>query len=102
PGAGPPWPRIRAFHSRLLKRVVLLLSAALLLAAVAGAAGGARRAVRAAATVEVVVTLPQPPLAEAVESDRGLAAAVARGHRIDLRAPASVSYLRTLARAQRT
>src|SRR5579864_5741803 len=50
---------------------------------------------------EVVVTLPRPPLAVAAESDRSLASATSH-HRIDLRAPAAVSYLRTLASAQRT
>jgi subtilisin family serine protease len=52
--------------------------------------------------VEVVVTLPQPPLAAAILRDRGLAAATTTRHRLNLRAPASVSYLRTLAAAQRT
>jgi subtilisin family serine protease len=50
---------------------------------------------------EVVVTLPQPSLSEAVLRDRLLASAT-RHHRIDMRAPAAVSYLRTLASAQRT
>ena len=52
--------------------------------------------------VEVVVTLPQPPLAAAIQHDRELAAATTTRHRLNLRAPASVSYLRTLAAAQRT
>jgi subtilisin family serine protease len=52
--------------------------------------------------VEVVVTLPQPPLAAAIQRDRTLAAATTTHHRLNLRAPASVSYLRTLASAQRT
>src|SRR5437868_1066790 len=51
---------------------------------------------------EVVVPLPQPPLAQAILRDRSLAAAVTRHRRLDLRAPAAVSYLRTLASAQRT
>jgi len=51
--------------------------------------------------VEVVVTLPQPPLAEAIARDRQLARAATTRHRLNLRAPASVSYLRTLATAQR-
>ena len=59
----------------------------------AGPAGGA--------TTEVVVTLPQPPLAKAILEDRALAAAATTQHRLDLRAPAAVSYLRTLAAAQR-
>jgi hypothetical protein len=56
-----------------------------------------------AGLVEVVVTLPQLPLAEAVKHDRALAARVTTArHRLDVRAPASVSYLRTLASAQRS
>jgi subtilisin family serine protease len=52
--------------------------------------------------VEVVVTLPQPPLAAAILRDRQLAAAATtKGHRLNLRAPAAVTYLRTLAAAQR-
>lgn len=51
--------------------------------------------------VEVVVTLPQLPLAEAVSHDRRLAAEAATRDRLNLRAPASVSYLRVLALAQR-
>ena len=52
-------------------------------------------------SVEVVVTLPQPPLSQAILHDRGLAAATMVRHKLNLRAPASVSYLRTLAVAQR-
>ena len=52
--------------------------------------------------VEVVVTLPRPSLAVAVAHDRTLAAAVARRHALAVRTPAAVSYLRTLASAQRT
>jgi subtilisin family serine protease len=56
----------------------------------------------AGALVEVVVTLPQPPLAEAIQHDRQLArATTTTNRRLNLRAPASVSYLRTLATAQR-
>ncbi|MCW2685658.1 MAG: hypothetical protein JWR37_548, partial [Mycobacterium sp.] len=62
----------------------------------------ARPAAAPADLVEVVVTLPQPPLAAAILRDRGLAAATTTRHRLNLRAPASVSYLRTLAAAQRT
>ena len=47
--------------------------------------------------VEVVVTLPQPPLARAVRRDRQLAARTHAGHSLNVRAPAAVSYLRTLA-----
>ena len=55
-----------------------------------------------AGLVEVVVTLPQPPLALAVLRDRQLAARTTRNRRLDVRVPASVSYLRSLASAQRT
>ena len=79
---------------------LLLVSLALVSAGGAtartGAAGGG-----SAATVEVVVTLPQAPLSKAILHDRGLAAATTVHHRLDVRAPASVSYLRTLAVAQR-
>ena len=52
--------------------------------------------------MEVVVTLPRPALAVAVGHDRTLAAAARRRHSVDVRAPAAVSYLRTLAASQRT
>jgi len=80
-------------------RLALVLSIVLCaLAAVAASAGSTT----SPAMTEVVVTLPQPPLAQAVLRDRGLAAAVTTHHRLDLQAPAAVSYLRTLASAQRT
>jgi subtilisin family serine protease len=52
--------------------------------------------------VEVVVTLPRPALSVAVGHDRTLATAARRRHSVDVRARAAVSYLRTLAAAQRT
>ena len=52
--------------------------------------------------VEVVVTLPRPSLALEVARNRTLAAAARRSHSVSVRAPAAVSYLRTLASAQRT
>ncbi|HEU5244742.1 MAG TPA: S8 family serine peptidase [Gaiellaceae bacterium] len=51
--------------------------------------------------VEVVVTLPQPSLAVEVAHNRALAATARRSHSLAVRAPAAVSYLRTLAVAQR-
>ena len=48
------------------------------------------------------MTLPEPPLAAAILHDRQLAARTTTKHRLDVRAPASVSYLRSLAAAQRT
>ena len=65
-------------------------------AAPSDASAGAREQL-----VEVVVTLPQAPLARAVADDRSLAAAVRHNHALDVRAPAAVSYLRRLAAAQR-
>ncbi|HEX6789590.1 MAG TPA: S8 family serine peptidase [Gaiellaceae bacterium] len=88
-----------------LRRRLALLSAALVaslgLLAAGGSAGAAQRAT-ADPTVEVVVTLPQPPLARAILGNRTLAAESMSHHELNLRAPASVSYLRTLASAQRT
>jgi subtilisin family serine protease len=85
-----------------LPRSALVLGALLgLLALIASAGATARTVTEATGTVEVVVTLPQAPLAEAILHDRGLAAAATTHRRLDLRAPASVSYLRTLAAAQR-
>ena len=52
--------------------------------------------------MEVVVTLPQPSLAVEVARNRTLAAAVRRRHSVAVGTPAAVSYLRTLAAAQRT
>ena len=51
--------------------------------------------------MEVVVTLPQPSLALEVARNRTLAAAARRSHSVAVRTPAAVSYLRTLAAAQR-
>ncbi|MGH2933762.1 MAG: S8 family serine peptidase [Gaiellaceae bacterium] len=64
--------------------------------------GAAARPAATAALTEVVVTLPQPSLSQAILRDRGLAAATTTRHKLNLRAPAAVSYLRTLASAQRT
>src|SRR4051794_22513842 len=82
-----------------LRRVVLLLLTALGSLVLLTTAGASART--DSGLVEVVVTLPQPSLAEAVHVDRTLAAAATTRHRLDLRAPASVSYVRTLAAAQR-
>jgi subtilisin family serine protease len=90
-----------------LRRRLALVSAALFaslsLLATAGAGASMRAAHQAAdPTVEVVVTLSQPPLARAILGNRLLAAQTMTHHTLNLRAPASVSYLRTLASAQRT
>ena len=50
----------------------------------------------------MVVTLEQPPLARATTQGRTLAAATRIRGRVNLRTPASRSYLRTLAGAQRS
>ncbi|HEY3549669.1 MAG TPA: S8 family serine peptidase [Gaiellaceae bacterium] len=86
-----------------MRRSVLPLALALgaVLALVAG--GGAAALPRPSESlVEVVVTLPRPSLAVEVASNRMLAAAARRRHSVAVRAPAAVSYLRTLAAAQRT
>ena len=86
-----------------LRRLALVFPALFCLFALLAAGGAtARSAAAPSDLVEVVVTLPQAPLAEAILHDRGLAAAAATHQRLNLRAPASVSYLRTLATAQRT
>jgi subtilisin family serine protease len=88
-----------------LRRVVLLLTAvtgSLVLLTAAGASARTATTPAGDTLVEVVVTLPQPPLAEAIKRDRKLAAQATTHRRLDLRAPASVNYLRTLASAQRT
>jgi subtilisin family serine protease len=86
--------------SRLRRFVLLLACVVCGLVLVGGGAGAPPTAARA--LTEVVVTLPQPPLARAILADRSLAAATTRHRRLDLRTPAAVSYLRTLASAQRT
>jgi subtilisin family serine protease len=86
-----------------LRRLALVFPAVLGSLALLLAAGAtAQPAPDSTQLVEVVVTLPQPPLAAAILRDRALAAATTTRHRLNLRAPASVSYLRTLAAAQRT
>ncbi|HJQ74609.1 MAG TPA: hypothetical protein VJ814_06975, partial [Gaiellaceae bacterium] len=84
---------------RSLLPLALALAAALTLLAGGGAAAPQQPAAK---LVEVVVTLPRPALAVAVSRDRTLAAAVRQRHSLALRAPAAVSYLRTLAAGQRT
>jgi subtilisin family serine protease len=87
---------------RALRRSVLPLSLALA-AVLALLAGGSSAAPARAGgkLVEVVVTLPRAPLALEVARNRSLAAAARRAHSVDVRAPAAVSYLRSLAVAQR-
>jgi subtilisin family serine protease len=85
----------------ILRRLALVLSAALGSLSLLAAADARTPTPGPAALVEVVVTLPQPPLAEAIQRDRQLARATTTNRRLNLRAPAAVSYLRTLATAQR-
>ena len=86
-----------------LRRVALLLAVSLgslVLLATAGAS--ARTEVGPRDLVEVVVTLPQPALAEAINRSRTLASAATVHHRLDLRTLAARQYVRALAAAQRT
>jgi subtilisin family serine protease len=87
---------------RPLSALALVFVTALALLASGGAEARERPAQASGKLVEVVVTLPRAPLALAAAHDRTLAAAVARGHALDLSAPAAVSYVHTLAAAQRT
>jgi subtilisin family serine protease len=77
-------------------RKTLLFTAALAAVFVAGGAQAAPPD-----TVEVVVTLEAPPLAQAIQRSRVLSARV-RAQRLDLRSPTSLAYLRSVATAQRT
>jgi subtilisin family serine protease len=85
-----------------LRRLALVLTAVVCVPLVLVAGGATAITHAAPAMSEVVVTLPQPPLAQAMLHNRELASAVEKHHRLDLRTPAAVSYLRTLASAQRT
>ncbi|MGH2972242.1 MAG: S8 family serine peptidase [Gaiellaceae bacterium] len=82
-----------------LRRFALVLT--IVFCALTAGGAGARTDASPAMT-EVVVTLPQPPLALAILRDRTLAAAATVHHRLDVRTTAAVSYMRTLASAQRT
>ena len=81
-------------------RLPLALAAAGL--ALLAGGGAAASPAPAGGLVEVVVTLPRPSLAVELAHDRTLAATARRSHSVSVRAPAAVSYLRTLAAAQRT
>ena len=85
-----------------LRRIALVLPVALCLPLLLVSGGAGARPSAPARLTEVVVTLPQPSLSEAVLQDRALAATATKHRRLDLRTPAAVSYLRTLASAQRT
>ena len=83
-----------------MQRITLLLAAVLAALCVAPSAAPRTR-LDPAPMEEVVVTLKAPPLARAITADRALFAATTTRNRLDFRAPASVSYLRGLAAAQR-
>jgi len=84
-----------------LRRGLTLIVAAVAL--VLGATAAARTpAPPAEGTVELVVRLDAPSLVRATQASRALAAATTRHHHLNVRAPASVSYLRTLAAEQRS
>jgi len=85
-----------------VSRLRSIAFALILLLCALGAGGAGARTTAAPAMTEVVVTLPQPALAQAILRDRSLASAAMVHHRVDLRTTAAVSYLRTLASAQRT
>jgi len=82
-----------------LRRVGLLLIGALLLG-FPGASALARDSSSAAELVDVVVTLDEPPLA--VAAPRRTLSAHGKRSPLNLRTPASRSYVRTLAAAQRS
>src|SRR5438128_9984843 len=86
---------------RGLRRVAPLVAAAVVGIALLTGGAAARPSRVGGPVVEVVVTLAAPSLAEAAARDRTLAAATSSRGRLDLRAPASVSYVRRLASAQR-
>jgi subtilisin family serine protease len=77
--------------------LTVALGAALTLLAGGGAAAQPRPSGK---VLEVVVTLPRPPLAVEVGRNRRLAATARRSHSVAVSAPAAVSYLRTLDAAQ--
>jgi subtilisin family serine protease len=85
-----------------LRRVVVFLALLGSIALLATTGAPARTGGGAADLVEVVVTLPQPALSRAITTDRQLFAATTTKRRLNLRAPASVRYLRSLQAAQRT
>ena len=87
-----------------LRRLALLFLGFTAAVALLAAGGAAARpdASSGGGLVEVVVTLPQPSLSEAILGDRLLATRTTTHHRLDLRAPASVSYVRLLAAHQAT
>src|SRR3954468_24512782 len=100
---GAPDPSRTYVPCGLLRRSLLPLALALAAAfALLAGVSAAAQPRPSAKLVEVVVTLPRPSLAVEVARNRTLAAAPRRSHSVAVRAPAAVSYLRTLAATQRT
>jgi subtilisin family serine protease len=86
-----------------LRRSLLPLALALAIVLALLAGGGAAAPSRVSGSiVEVVVTLPRPPLAVEISRNRMLAAAALRKHSVSVTAPTAARYLRTLAASQRT
>ena len=81
----------------MVRRALALVALGTLLAA--ATASAAPQQPRGPLT-EVVVTLPQAPLAVAAARDARLRAGVERSHSVDVRTAAAVAYLRTLETAQ--
>ena len=93
--------RANARTMRALRRPALLFALALVALFALLAAGSSAAPTRSGANlVEVVVTLPRAPLALAVTRDPALAATALRRRSVNVRAPAAVSYVRSLAVAQ--
>ena len=90
----------RAYHASLQRKSLLTLALLAAILTLATATGSAAPSQPRGPLVEVVVTLPQAPLAvEAVRNTR-LRMTIGRWHSVNVRAPAAVAYLRTLAAAQ--
>jgi subtilisin family serine protease len=87
---------------RLLRRSVFPLGLALTITLALLTSGGAAAPPQPSGKlVEVVVTLPRPSLATEIPRNHRLGSAAQREHSLAVRAPAAVSYLGTLAAAQR-
>lgn len=92
---------IRAGEKCSAGTIPLLRRGLVLLCGIAAALAAAGPSFAGQSRTEVVVTLDAPSLARATAQSRVLTKA-ARTHRLDLRTPTSVNYLRGLAAAQRT
>jgi subtilisin family serine protease len=98
----PDWAGTRV-PCRLLRRSIFPFGLALTITLALLTGGGAAAPPQPSGKlVEVVVTLPRPSLAAEIARNERLASAAQREHSLAVRAPAAVSYLGTLAAAQRT